>query len=187
MIRPHIRRVPLDLSAPSGRRIGAPPPPTPASSPPITPLKPAQQSIARHLVNGLDLRDIAAETGLTANTIRQYVYEIRRSVHCPPRCRPPVLVHLLLLSQQVAVPTSDRPTPKLSPEQHQLLKAVAEQSAPRDIALAARIAHADVRSALAELLDATGAGDVTQLVVLAHVWGLLGARPTSTVERGAGQ
>ncbi|ROQ70252.1 hypothetical protein EDD93_4765 [Streptomyces sp. 840.1] len=177
----------INLSTPSVRRIGALPSPLTAGSPPITPLKPTHQSIAQHLVNGLDPRNIAAETGLSANTIRQYVHEIRASVHCPPRCKLPVLVHLLLSAQQVALPTSDRPMPELSPEQHQMLKAVAEHTAARDIALAARIAPADVRSALVDLLDATGAGDVTQLVVLAHAWGLLGARPTSTVERGAGR
>lgn len=68
-----------------------------------------------------------------------------------------------------------------------LLKAVAEHSTPRDIALAAKIAPADLQSALNKLREETGAADVTQLVVLAHAWGLLGAKSTGTVESGAGQ
>ncbi|WP_413759265.1 hypothetical protein [Streptomyces sp. MMBL 11-3] len=68
----------------------------------------------------------------------------------------------------------------------QRLKAVAEYNPPHGIALAAKIAPADLRSALDELLDETGAANVTQLVVLAHAWRLLGAR-TGTVESGANQ
>ncbi|MEV6440087.1 hypothetical protein [Streptomyces anulatus] len=44
---------------------------------------------------------------------------------------------------------------------------------------------ADLRTALYELLDTTGADTVTQLVVPAHAWGLLGTGPTGTVESGA--
>ncbi|MFD4479876.1 DNA-binding protein [Streptomyces sp. NPDC058471] len=155
------------------------------TSAPITPLKPTLQRIAQHLVDGLATRDIATRTGLSENSIRQYVYEIRRSVHCPPRCKPPVLVHFLCAAQQAAPPTTDRPTPVLSPEQQLLLQAVAEHSKPDDIALAAKIAPADTRSALDELLDMTGTADATQLVALAHAWGLLAAGPTSTVQSGA--
>ncbi|MFI8872251.1 helix-turn-helix transcriptional regulator [Streptomyces sp. NPDC055243] len=157
------------------------------SSAPITPLKPTLQRIAQHLVEGLTTRDIATRTGLSANSIRQYVYEIRRSVHCPPRCKPPVLVHFLCTAKEVELPTTGMPVPDLSPEQESLLQAVAEHSKPRDIALAANIAPADVRSALNELLDKTRTADATQLVVLAHTWGLLGASPTSTVQSGASQ
>ncbi|CAO0836969.1 DNA-binding protein OS=Streptomyces microflavus OX=1919 GN=Smic_07020 PE=4 SV=1 [Streptomyces microflavus] len=73
----------------------------------------------------------------------------------------------------------------LNKAQGLLLRAVAEHSAPGDVALAARIAPVGLRSALGELLDKTGADDVTQLVVLAHAWGLLGTRPADTVESGA--
>ncbi|MFF5273715.1 DNA-binding protein [Streptomyces sp. NPDC000133] len=157
------------------------------NSAPITPLKPTLQRIAQHLVDGLTTRDIATRTGLSAHTIRQYARDIRQSVHCPPRCKPLVVVHFLLAAQQVTPPTTDRPTPELNPEQQLLLQAVAEHSTPRDIALAAKIAPADVRSALDELLDKTGAADAARLVVLAHAWGLLGARPTGAVQSGTSQ
>lgn len=157
------------------------------TSAPITPLKPTLQRVAEHLVDGLTTREIATRTGLSADTIRQYVRDIRVSVHCPPRCKQQVLVHFLCAARQVTPPTTDMPTPELNLQQQLLLQAVAEQSTPRDIALAARIAPADARSALDELLDETGAADVTQLVVLAHAWGLLGARPTRMVESGANQ
>ncbi|MCX4393191.1 DNA-binding protein [Streptomyces sp. NBC_01767] len=161
--------------------------PSTTTSAPITPLKPTHQRVAQHLVDGHTAQDIATRTGLSPHTVRQYVRDIRVSVHCPPRCKPQVLVHLLLAAEQVAPPTPERPAPELNSEQQQLLKAVAEHSTPRDIALAAKIAPADLRSALDELLDETGAADVTQLVVLAHAWHLLGARPTGTAESGANQ
>ncbi|MFG3126693.1 DNA-binding protein [Streptomyces tendae] len=161
--------------------------PSMTTSAPITPLKRNHQRVAQHLVDGLTSQDIATRTGLSPHTIRQYVRDIRVSVHCPPRCKPQVLVHFLLAAKQVAPPTTDRSTPELDAEQQLLLKAVAEHSTPRDIALAAKIAPADAQSALDELLDETGAADVTQLVVLAHAWGLLGARPTAAVEIGASQ
>ncbi|MBT2527807.1 DNA-binding protein [Streptomyces sp. ISL-99] len=157
------------------------------TSAPITPLKPTHQRVAQHLVDGLTTQDIATRTGLSPHTVRQYVRDIRVSVHCPPRCKPQVLVHFLLAAAQVTPPTTDRPAPELNAEQQLLLKAVAEHSTPRDTALAAKIAPADLQSALDELLDETGAANVTQLVVLAHAWGLLGAKPTSTVENGANQ
>lgn len=154
---------------------------------PITPLKPTHQRVVQHLVEGLTAKDIATRTGLSPHTVRQYVRDIRVSVHCPPRCKPQVLVHLLLAAEQVAPPTTDRPAPELKAEQQMLLKAFAEHTTPRDAALATKIAPADLRSALDELLDRTGAADVTQLVVLAHAWGLLGTSPTGTVKNGAAQ
>lgn len=157
------------------------------ASAPITPLKPTHQRVARHLVDGLTNQEIATRTGLSPHTVRQYVRDVRVSVHCPPRCKPQVFVHLLLATGQVVPPAADRSAPELNAEQQQLLKAVAEHSTPRDIALAAKIAPADLRSALDELLDETGAADISQLVVLAHAWGFLGVRPTGTVESGAVQ
>ncbi|MEU2466690.1 DNA-binding protein [Streptomyces sp. NPDC012486] len=158
--------------------------PSTTTSAPITPLKPTLQRVAQHFVDGLTTQDITTRTGLSPHTVRQYVRDIRRSVHCPPRCKPHVLVHRLLATEQVTLPTTNRATPELNAEKRLLLKAVAELSAPRDIALAAKIAPADLRSALDELLDETGAPDITQLIVLAHAWHLLGAEPTGTVETG---
>lgn len=161
--------------------------PSTTSNAPTTPLKPTHKLVAQHLVGGHTAQDIATSTGLSLLTVRQYACDIRVSVHCPPRCKPHVLVHLLLAAEQVAPPTPERTAPELNSEQLQLLKAVAESSTPRDIALAAKIAPADLRSALDELLDETGATDVTQLVVLAHAWHLLDARPTGTAASGADQ
>lgn len=154
---------------------------------PITPLTPAQRRVAQHLVGGLTPRDIAAEAGLSAVTVRQHIRGIRESLHCPPRCALPVLAHFLFTSKEVEPPPADKPVPDLSAEQQMLLKAVAEQSKTYDIAVAARIAPADVRSTLAELLAMTGAADATQLVVLAHAWGLLGADQGTPAPAGAGR
>jgi DNA-binding NarL/FixJ family response regulator len=151
----------------------------------ITPLPPTLQRVAQHLVDGLTPPDIAIKMGLTISTVRQYICDIRTNLGCPPRCTAPVLVHCLFTAKEAKRPTTDKPTPDLSPGQQLLLQAVAEHSKPRDIALAVKIAPADVRSALDELLDRTGAADVTQLIVLAHAWGLLGTRPPGTVQSGA--
>lgn len=149
-----------------------------ATSAPITPLKPTLRLVAQHLVNGLVHQDISTRTGLSPHTVRQYVRDIRVSVHCPPRCKPPVLAHFLFTARQAVPPTVDRAAPELSPEKMLLLEAVAQHSTLHDIALAAKVAPADVRFALDELLDRAGATDATQLVALAHAWGLLGAGPS---------
>ncbi|MFD4950505.1 hypothetical protein [Streptomyces sp. NPDC058451] len=83
----------------------------------------------------------------------------------------------------MASPTADRPAPKLSPEQLLLLRAVAEHSDTRDIAVAAKLAPADQRAALDELLADTGAQDTTELVVLAHSWQLLPAEQAAHATR----
>ncbi|MFF9060805.1 LuxR C-terminal-related transcriptional regulator [Streptomyces sp. NPDC014882] len=148
------------------------------TSAPITPLTPTLLRVAQHLAHGLAPKDIGAQTGLSAETVRQYMRDIRESLHCPPRCKPPVMVHRLFATQQVAVPAPDRPAPQFSPEDLLLLRAVAEHSNPRNVALAAKLAPADLRAALDQLLVDTGAKDTTQLVILAHGWNLLTAEPT---------
>ncbi|MFD4338081.1 DNA-binding protein [Streptomyces anulatus] len=152
---------------------------------PITPLSPAQHRVAQQLVDGLSTQEIATRNGLAFETIRQYVRDIKRCLHLPPRCKPHVLVHFVLAAEQVTPPATEQPAPVLTEKQGLLLRAVAEHSAPRDVALAAKIAPADLRTALYELLDTTGADTVTRLVVLAHAWGLLGARPAVAGESGA--
>ncbi|MFD4613317.1 DNA-binding protein [Streptomyces sp. NPDC058440] len=156
------------------------------TSAPITPLTPTLQRVAQHLAKGCAPQKIAAKTGLSAVTVRQYIRDIRdirESLHCPPRCKPPVIVHRLFTTQQVASPTADRPAPKLSPEQLLLLRAVAEHSDKRDIAVAAKLAPADQRAALDQLLADTGAQDTTELVVLAHSWQLLPAEQADHATR----
>ncbi|MER5439128.1 LuxR C-terminal-related transcriptional regulator [Streptomyces sp. NPDC002790] len=148
------------------------------TSAPITPLTPTLLRVAQHLACGLAPKEIGTQTGLSTETVRQYMRDIRESLHCPPRCKLPVIVHRLFATQQVAVPTADRPAPQLRPEDLLLLRAVAEHSDPRGIALAAKLAPADLRAALDQLLADTGAKDSTQLVILAHGWNLLPAEPT---------
>ncbi|WP_234332288.1 LuxR C-terminal-related transcriptional regulator [Streptomyces sp. NRRL F-5650] len=155
------------------------------TSAPITPLTPTLQRMAQHLANGLTPQEIATETGLSAATVRQYVRDIRESLHCPPRCKPPVIVHRLFTTQQVAPATADRPAPELSSEQLLLIRAVAEHSDARDIAVAAKLAPADLRAALDQLLDETGARDTTQLVILAHGWKVLSAEQAHATQSGA--
>ncbi|MER7933016.1 MULTISPECIES: LuxR C-terminal-related transcriptional regulator [unclassified Streptomyces] len=159
--------------------------PTVTISAPITPLAPAQQNIAQYLARGVTPAEIATETGLSPVTVRQYIRNIREHLHCPPRCKIPVIVHRLLVTRQVASPSADRPVPDLSPDQLLLLTAVALHSDTRDITIAARLALADLPAALDQLLAATGAPDPTQLVILAHGWKLLTARQDPAARNGA--
>ncbi|MFE9974024.1 LuxR C-terminal-related transcriptional regulator [Streptomyces hirsutus] len=157
------------------------------TSAPITPLTPTLQRVAQHLANGLTAQEIATQTALSPVTIRQYIRDIRESLHCPPRCKPPVIVHRLFVDQQVAPPTADSPVPTLRSDQLLLLRAVAEHSDPRDIAVAAKLAPADQRAALDQLLTDTGAQDTTHLVLLAHGWNLLTAEQAHGARSGASQ
>ncbi|RZU18305.1 regulatory LuxR family protein [Streptomyces sp. BK239] len=157
------------------------------TSAPITPLTPTLQRVAQHLADGLTPAEIATKTGLSVATVRQYIRDIRESLHCPPRCKPSVIVHRLFTTQQLASPTTDRPTPELSPDQLLLLRAVAEHSDTRNIAVAAKIAPADLPAALDQLLADTNAQDPTQLVILAHGWKLLAAERAHATRSGAGQ
>ncbi|MFJ3363584.1 LuxR C-terminal-related transcriptional regulator [Streptomyces anthocyanicus] len=153
-------------------------PPVTTAHAPITPLTPTLQRVAQHLANGFTVEEIATQTVLSPVTVRQYLRDIRESLHCPPRCKPPVIVHRLFADQQVAPPTADRPAPTLSPGQLLLLRAVAEHSDARAIAVAAKLAPADQRAALDQLLADTGARNLTHLVALAHGWKLLPTNPT---------
>ncbi|WP_055469034.1 DNA-binding protein [Streptomyces ardesiacus] len=153
-------------------------PPVTTAHAPITPLTPTLQRVAQHLANGLTAQEITTQTTLSPVTVRQYLRDIRESLHCPPRCKPPVIVHRLFTTRQVASPTANRPAPKLDSDQLLLLRAVAERSDARDVAVAAKLAPADQRAALDQLLADTGARDTTHLVILAHGWKLLPADPT---------
>ncbi|MFK0120137.1 DNA-binding protein [Streptomyces sp. NPDC090994] len=152
---------------------------------PLTPLPPALLRVAQHLVDGTAPRDIAAKTCLTAETIRHYLRQLREHLNCPPRSKPPVIVHALLATRQLPPPATGRPAPELRLQEHRLLKAVAENSNSADIANASGIAPAYLPSALNALLAKTRARDVTQLIVLAHAWDLLNAGHSSTATGAA--
>ncbi|GAA4782342.1 DNA-binding protein [Streptomyces ziwulingensis] len=152
----------------------------------ITPLKPAVRRVAQHLVDGLAPQDIAAATCLAPATIRQYLRQLRASLGCPHRCRPPVIVHFLFASRQATPPRATRPAPELAPQEHRLLKAVAMHSRPDDIAAAAGSTPAYLPGALSALLGKTGAKDATQLIVLAYGWELMTDERSRTTEAGAG-
>ncbi|MBP0456143.1 LuxR C-terminal-related transcriptional regulator [Streptomyces montanisoli] len=157
------------------------------TSAPSTPLTPTLRRVAQYLADGLDAHNIAAQTGLSAATVRQYIRDIRVRLNCPPRCKLPMIVHRLFTTQQVAPPRADRATPHLGADQRRLLRAVAEHDAPRDIALAATLAPADLRAALDQLLADTHARDTTHLVILAYGWNLLAAEPARETRNGASQ
>ncbi|WP_331752395.1 LuxR C-terminal-related transcriptional regulator [Streptomyces sp. NBC_00829] len=143
---------------------------------PITPITPAQQRIAEHLVQGLTNSEIATEEHLSGDTVSSHIRGMRQNLHCPPRSSRPVLAHALLLHRQVAVPSLPVSRPPFTADENQqrLLKALAGHSAPADIARAARIARADVKPFTEDLVRAAGANDATQLIGWGHALGLLG-------------
>ncbi|MGC4950101.1 DNA-binding protein [Streptomyces sp. DT224] len=154
---------------------------------PITPLRPALQNVAKHLMDNLSPREIAAQGGMHYETVRKYIRELRANLHCPPRCKTHVVMHMALTAEQIAPPKTLRPAPDLDAQQQLLLNAVATHSAPDEVALAAKIAPADYRAAVDALLDDTGTAHVMELVVLGHAWGLLGAQQANTVKGQADQ
>jgi DNA-binding CsgD family transcriptional regulator len=148
-------------------------------------LTPSERRLAQHVVQGLSAREIAAATQLRPNTVHSTLRSVRWKLQCPERCSLAVVAHRLLDTGEILTPTADRPAPDLSAEQIPLLKAVTEYSQPLDIARAAKLAPADLRAALDQLLADTRAPDTTQLVVLAHSWKLLTAGQAHATQSGA--
>ncbi|MFD7137004.1 LuxR C-terminal-related transcriptional regulator [Streptomyces sp. NPDC059894] len=154
--------------------------PTPAQR-----LTPSELRLAQHVVEGLSAREIAAATQLKLGTVHSTLRTVRWKMHCPERCSLAVVAHRLLDAEEITAPTPQRPSPDISTEQINLLKAVTEHSQPLDIARAANLAPADLRAALDQLLSDTGAQDTTGLVVLAHGWKLLTAEQAHATRSGA--
>lgn len=154
---------------------------------PITPLRPALKNVVKHLMENLTLREIAAPSAMAYETVRGYVRELRAALHCPPRCKLHVIVHMALTAGQIAPPLTHRRVPDLDAQQKLLLTAVATHSTAYEVALAAKITPADHRAAVDALLHETGTAHVMELVVLGHAWGLLGAQQTDTLKGEADQ
>lgn len=148
------------------------------------PLTPSELRIAQHVIKGLDARQIATATQLKLSTVHTKLRTVRWKRNCPERCSLAVVAHRLLDSGEIPAPAPPRPAPDLNPEQISLLKATTEHTLPRDIALAAGLAPADLRDGLAELHATTGARNTTELVVLAHSWQLLRAEQAALTTRG---
>ncbi|GAA3388824.1 LuxR C-terminal-related transcriptional regulator [Streptomyces roseoviridis] len=161
---------------------------------PTPPLIPSLRRIAQHLVLGATNTDIAAAEGLSTSTVHTYQKDIRQHLGLPPRASRAVIVHALLGRGEATAPEPGRPAPALTADETLLLRAIATRSRQADIALAARIAPADLRTKSEALLFTTGATDSVHLIGLAHAWGLLEPssenEPTSTsahTPRPAGQ
>lgn len=144
---------------------------------PITPLTAAQIRIATHLVQGLTNREIATAEHLTPGTVSGQISGLRQNLHCPPHSSRPFLAHTLLLHRLVPPPPLPEPHPPFTANENEqlLLKAIAEHSAPANIARAAKIAPGDVKCHTQDLVLAARATDPTHLVALGHTLGILGA------------
>lgn len=151
----------------------------PASIGPITRLSPAQARLADYLARGLTIEQVAAETRLSPRTVTKHAAALRIKFRCPARCSMAVLIHALITTGQSIPPPPSRPAPHLSTQQLHLLRALTKHTATRDIAQAAGIEPADVRTHIDNLIVDADADDPAHLVVLAHGWGLLGSQPSS--------
>ncbi|WP_420036130.1 DNA-binding protein [Streptomyces sp. cg28] len=140
---------------------------------PTVSLTPSEQRISQLVVDGLTDQEIVSVTGLKLGTVKKTLTAVRWKLHCPQRSSRAVVVHRLLGSGLATIPAATRLAPQLSAEQLALLQAEADHSVPRDIALAAHLAPADLNAALDQLLADTGAQNSTELVVLAYGWQLL--------------
>jgi DNA-binding CsgD family transcriptional regulator len=140
------------------------------------PLSQSQQRTAELLVRGLSIPQAAAARGLSPRTVVSHTGALRIKLGVPARCGLHVLVHALIVAGLATVPAPDRTAPSLGRTQLRLLRAVAEHARLTVVARVAKTQPTDVATGIERLLQATGAEDLTQLVILAHGWRLLTPR-----------
>ncbi|MFJ9547885.1 LuxR C-terminal-related transcriptional regulator [Streptomyces erythrochromogenes] len=142
---------------------------------PIKPLSKAQKPVAQHLVEGLSTAETAERVWVTASTVTSHLRTIRSNLHRDSRCSRAVLAHALLqngLVEPPVLPPLFKPfTP--SPGALLLLKAIAEHSAPADIARAAKVAPSSLKARTRKLMHAMQASDAAHLVGLGYTLGFL--------------
>ncbi|MCL3998870.1 LuxR C-terminal-related transcriptional regulator [Streptomyces lavenduligriseus] len=137
------------------------------------PLSQSQQRTAELFVRGLSIPQAASVLGLSPRTVAGHAGSLRIKLGVPARCGLHVLVYALIGAGLATVPAPDRAAPSLGRTQLRLLRAAAEHARLTDVARAAKTQPTQVAAGIEELLQATDAEDLTQLVILAHGWGLL--------------
>ncbi|BDH07148.1 helix-turn-helix domain-containing protein [Streptomyces seoulensis] len=137
-------------------------------------LTPREQRIAPFLARGLRDTEIAPQIGIAPSTVRWHRTQIRRKLGCPTHSYNAILVHHLLAGGHAETPIIGTPAPALNKRELRLIRAVTRWSRHLAIARGARIPPGDYNVALGTLLAKTGAADITELVIRAHSWDLLG-------------
>ncbi|MET9839512.1 DNA-binding protein [Streptomyces virginiae] len=137
------------------------------------PLIPSLRRVAEHLVRNATNTDIAAAEGLSASTVHAYVKDIRKHLGLPARASRAAVAHALLGRGEATASDPGRPAPAFTSDETLLLRAIATRSRQADIALAAKIAPADLHSKTEALLSTARATDPVHLIRLGHAWGLL--------------
>ncbi|OEJ22124.1 hypothetical protein AR457_40285 [Streptomyces agglomeratus] len=137
-------------------------------------LTPTEIRVAEQLVAGRSNSHAAAALGMKPETFKGHLSKIGEKVQVPTSR--PARAHAILLSGQVAPPTTSANRPQLTEDDQLLLTAAAEHSTTAGIARAAGMSPKTVRRKLAALVTRTGADNLTHLVGLSHYWGYLGAR-----------
>jgi DNA-binding CsgD family transcriptional regulator len=150
---------------PTGRRAGR-------AKPPKTALTPRHKQVAERLVRGASTAAIAAALRVSARTVDDHLYDMRRRLRCPYHCTTAVLVHQLLLHRHVDPPERTGPAPDFADTERRLIRAVATHSSRQDIARAAGVDHRSVDELVNALLDSTGSASPATLVAFGHRWGL---------------
>lgn len=147
-----------------------------------TRLTPAEVRVAEQMVTGQSNVEAAQALHMQPSTFRRHLTKIGWKFQVTSR---PARAHAVLNSGQVAPPATSLERPDLSEEDLRLLTAVAEHSENPDIARAASVHRAEVRSKVAGLVKKVEADNPTHLVGLAHSWGLIGSGRTAAVIPGS--
>jgi DNA-binding CsgD family transcriptional regulator len=152
----------------------------------LTQLTPAEKRVAERLVAGASNIQGAQELGMSTTTFAGHVASIGRKFQITSRSGRAARAHAVLASKQIAPPSAPAQAPRLTAADLRLLRAIAKYPETPDIALAAGIAQADVRSQIKNLVAEVGADNETHLIGLAHAWGLLGPSRNTTSDDTTG-
>lgn len=137
------------------------------------PLTPAQLRVAAPLVYGLTTHEIARQLYLSAGGVASHLSRMRKRMGCPGASRA-VLVHALLTARQAPPPVAFRPEPDFTHRERTVIQALAEHTGNEAIGNAIGVPAFDVRAETGAVIAKARARSASQLVGMAHAWGVLG-------------
>lgn len=135
-------------------------------------LTPAQKRVLQHVAAGLTNQEAPQVLGMQPGTVIGHLLSVGYKFGVTSRA---AKVHAALASRQITAPAAETSAPDLTAGELRLLRAVATQSGREQIAVAAKVAPADVNPRVQDLVAKANARNSAHLVGLAHTWGLLEA------------
>lgn len=135
-------------------------------------LTPGQRRCAEPLVHGWSTGRIAAHLELQPHGVLTQLKNVRRLLGLGGAPRP-VLVDALVRRGLVEPPACERPVPDFTAGERALLSALARHGLYADIAVAAGVPQARLRTEIEDLVAKAAATNSARLVALAHRWQLL--------------